>query len=1085
MKIQLLFSTLLLVVITGAVLGQSNSRLDSSKKLTALIFAGKDREAITLMNKLNASDPKRSKSLLEGEVRLYENIGNFTKADEILQKRIGETKKDPKTKRAYQKALDDLSILYEKMGNETGAESILEQLVASEYGNKDSKSNEEALRAYKSKMASYFYPFHNRKEYFAWSVKTARITDSSNRAEYRQLLKNPYTPANAQRLQYYRNLIRTPFDSLKVLRDPDLQRKWQETVVEMKKTDSTYQSMHQLDALLKMSMASEAAYNTASSDEINLLHNGHLKFNGEKNELSDTWEEVQRLFGLYEKDHNYKAAEALIKQAIALDDRMIASGQITANPYAKLYPPKTLKAFVNSPMFKGMGTMLTQSITAHERHGWVDIYYIQNKAFLAKLYLDMGRTPQYRLLADTIYRLCKRFDQSTNPIVLDYLAQTYLRLAKYPDAETAYRKIVAARSTNTAELNLFSRNYLTSLQALSKIYETEGKNDAAASALKQALAYDKAAGRETYPDHMGLVIDLAQLYEDAGRCNLAEQYCSQDMGPILNNVKNNFSFLSEQEKILWLGNQISAFDFAASLLLTDPHPLNDFLVSTCDEQLQLKGIVLNDEQKVLETLRNSGNPQLNQLIKDWENNRSAIARQYSQPPNRYTKRLTDSLSSVANTQEKKINERSSSFQDHRRNQDIDFRQIQGRLSKNEAAIEFVRFNYYHKKWTDTIKYGAFVILPNDGKPHFVSLCNESQLADLLDPKKGSSPLDFYGDSTVNARRDKRSDVLYDRVWSPIEPLLKGIDKIAISPAGLLNRVAFSALPYGAGFLVDRYELRQYNSIREVAENKTVRSHNFTANAVLYGGIDFDATGSAATFDNSAADGKALPIFLKRSLTGGSWGYLSGTLDEVSGIRRLFSTNHINTQVFTGSKATEESLKQLSGHSPAILHLATHGFSLPDVERKSSIISNQQENPFTMADNPMFRSGIIMAGANRVWGGEKPIPGKEDGIVTAYEISTLDFSGTELVTLSACETALGDIRGTEGVFGLQRAFKLAGVKNMLLSLWKVPDAQTSELMEHFYTNKVGGMDNYQALHAAQKQMRKKYPPYFWSSFELIE
>ena len=179
------------------------------------------------MNKLNASDPKRSKSLLEGEVRLYENIGNFTKADEILQKRIGETKKDPKTKRAYQKALDDLSILYEKMGNETGAESILEQLVASEYGNKDSKSNEEALRAYKSKMASYFYPFHNRKEYFAWSVKTARITDSSNRAEYRQLLKNPYTPANAQRLHYYRNLIRTPFDSLKVLRDPDLQRKWQ------------------------------------------------------------------------------------------------------------------------------------------------------------------------------------------------------------------------------------------------------------------------------------------------------------------------------------------------------------------------------------------------------------------------------------------------------------------------------------------------------------------------------------------------------------------------------------------------------------------------------------------------------------------------------------------------------------------------------------------------------------------------------------------------------------------------------------------------------------------------------------------
>ena len=127
----------------------------------------------------------------------------------------------------------------------------------------------------------------------------------------------------------------------------------------------------------------------------------------------------------------------------------------------------------------------------------------------------------------------------------------------------------------------------------------------------------------------------------------------------------------------------------------------------------------------------------------------------------------------------------------------------------------------------------------------------------------------------------------------------------------------------------------------------------------------------------------------------------------------------------------------------------------------------------------------MAGANRVWGGAEAVAGKEDGIVTAYEISNLDLSSTELVVLSACETALGDIRGTEGVFGLQRAFKLAGVNNMILSLWQVPDKETAELMNLLYTNKLEGMDTYEAFHKTQDSMHKKYPPYYWAAFVLIE
>ncbi len=203
------------------------------------------------------------------------------------------------------------------------------------------------------------------------------------------------------------------------------------------------------------------------------------------------------------------------------------------------------------------------------------------------------------------------------------------------------------------------------------------------------------------------------------------------------------------------------------------------------------------------------------------------------------------------------------------------------------------------------------------------------------------------------------------------------------------------------------------------------------------------------------------------------------------ISELFNTNKKTTRVITSTAATEESFKHLSGHSPTILHLATHGFSLPDAEQKRKDNVNNNENQFTLADNPLLRSGIIMAGANRVWSGGTPVAGKEDGIVTAYEISNLDLSNTELVVLSACETALGDIKGTEGVFGLQRAFKLAGVQNMILSLWQVPDRETAELMNLLYTNKLKGMTIYEAFNKAQDIMRKKYSPYYWAAFVLIE
>jgi CHAT domain-containing protein len=184
----------------------------------------------------------------------------------------------------------------------------------------------------------------------------------------------------------------------------------------------------------------------------------------------------------------------------------------------------------------------------------------------------------------------------------------------------------------------------------------------------------------------------------------------------------------------------------------------------------------------------------------------------------------------------------------------------------------------------------------------------------------------------------------------------------------------------------------------------------------------------------------------------------------------------------------------SSNSPFILHLATHGFFLPsqgqidDKADQSTVTSNtvysiqDRLSEKKLTDNPLLRSGLALAGAN-TWLRRGTLPEKaEDGILTAEDVSGMDLSNTEVVVLSACQTALGDVIVGEGVFGLQRAFVLAGAQTLVMSLWKVPDEQTKELMIDFYNRLLSGKPRAEALREAQLAMKEKYPnPYYWGAF----
>ncbi len=186
------------------------------------------------------------------------------------------------------------------------------------------------------------------------------------------------------------------------------------------------------------------------------------------------------------------------------------------------------------------------------------------------------------------------------------------------------------------------------------------------------------------------------------------------------------------------------------------------------------------------------------------------------------------------------------------------------------------------------------------------------------------------------------------------------------------------------------------------------------------------------------------------------------------------------QTFTGPEALEETVKEVTG--PRVLHIATHGF----FEADQASAGSQRG-----LEDTMLRSGLYFAGANRVLTGGHPAPDLDDGVLTAYEATGLALQGTELVVLSACETGLGESSNGEGVFGLRRALQEAGAQTVLMSMWKVPDNETRQLMTAFYTKWLAGKDKPTALREAQLELRQDVMrrwqedrPHDWAAFVLV-
>ena len=790
---------------------------------------------------------------------------------------------------------------------------------------------------------------------------------------------------------------------------------------------------------------------------------------------------INNLAALYHSMGQYAKAEPLYIQAMEIRRKVVGANHpsyaVSINNLGTLYLEMG-QAQKAEPLF------LEAKEIRKRTTGEMDADYAMTLNNLAALYedkKDYAKAEAHYLQAQEIW---KQKDQQ-NPdyaMNLNNLASLYVKMKQTQKAEAPMKKASEIWRTIYGEKHPL---YALSLNNLGALYRrSRSRLNESKQMYERSLLLRKEVLGKDHPLTADTENDLGLLYMQLGEYAKAETHLVSASRTIMENLVSNFSVLSDKEKARYLEFNYLSLESNNSFIHNHRDVSKAFLRNSFDLHLLFKSLSLADTRNMLNRVKNSNDSSLRRLFEEWKTKKLILSHQYSLPAGN---RMSDlaTLESSAEAIEKELNRRSIAFRDQKEMLRVNTAQVQARLANDEAAIEFVRFRLYRDQWDESAMYGAYVLRKNDEAPVFVPLCTETDL-DRVILKGGSSPTNvakvFYR-SLIRSDRSSLADSLYEITWKPLEKYLSGVKRVSYSPAGKLYGIAFHALPSDSNtFLVDKYLLQQFTSIRNIALRSAEVKATRIGNLVLFGDATFSMDSSQLVKRRSiSVVSSSMPVKgLVDTKEAGPWTNLPGTAEEVRQIESIFKGKAMPVRAYTGIEASEENVKALDGRSPGTLHIATHGFFLPEGSRTSGTTDS-----YSAARDPLLRSGLVFAGGNYSWTGGRSIAGVEDGIATAYELAQLDLGNTELVVLSACETGLGDVKGAEGVFGLQRSFKMAGVKNMIVSLWQVPDKETIELMTAFYSNRLGGKSTRESFNLAQGEMRRKYPPFYWAAFVLVE
>ena len=490
-----------------------------------------------------------------------------------------------------------------------------------------------------------------------------------------------------------------------------------------------------------------------------------------------------------------------------------------------------------------------------------------------------------------------------------------------------------------------------------------------------------------------------------------------------------------------------------------------------------KGILLNSEIEFGRLIRESGDSVLLRRYNELLANKSLLNRQYQMPVDQRIFNV-DSLKFEINEKEDYLVTASKEYGEYTKRFNVNWKDIKDQLNDDELCVEFVVFD-------DTCSvqnriYYALLIEKNSESPQLVPLCNETQIQKTL-------------------RSGGKIRGLYKLIWDPIIRNSNNTKTIYFSPSGILNSIGIEYVDINDHEnIIEKYNLHRLSSTREILN----KPKSICKTAALYGGLEYAVDPDVLLAQNKTNDRGISSSVMYRGLSDSlsvrnSFEPLYNTKSEILEIGETLKSGDVSVSMYSETYGTEESFKELSGKRLNLIHLATHGMyigaSEAESKKKDSNLSfiqiDDTDSGIIQEDMSLTRSFLVMSGGDML-PSHRSIPDNlEDGILTATEISKLDLRGLDLVVLSACQTALGDV-DNEGVYGLQRGFKKAGANTVMMSLDKVDDEATKILMVEFYKNLMSGKTKHQSLKDAQKHLRQfdngKYDkPEYWASFIMLD
>jgi CHAT domain-containing protein len=636
---------------------------------------------------------------------------------------------------------------------------------------------------------------------------------------------------------------------------------------------------------------------------------------------------------------------------------------------------------------------------------------------------------------------------SGNPeyaIVLDQLAVLYMQTKKMDQVEPLLKRALEIFKKKHGEE---SPTYARVTSDLGIFYRMAGKHTDAEPLLVKAMNIREKVFGTSHPDYVRTKEELAILYWKMSQWDKAYEQYKPVMDKTVDFINNYFPPMSEAEKTKYWDITFPRFQRFNNFALAAAEAKPSIIEDIYDYQTATKALLLNATNKIKQAILSSGDQA---LIKDyllWLDKKEALSRYYSLSKDELSQQKIDlpALEAEANKMERSLSSRSGEFSSGYSTQKVTFKQIRDVLADNEAVVEIIRLGVFDQDFTKDSKYIALVLSKSMQQPKLVVLENGNQ----LDTRYAK----FYRNTIQQRLTD---DISYEQYWAKIDAQLQGKKVVYISPDGAYNQININTLKKPTGdYVLNQYDLVILGNSKDLIGLRTGKIISPAKNALLLGFPDYGGDGIAA---------------------------LPGTKVEIDNVSKILKTGGYQVSQFTQLQASEKNIKSVK--SPALMHIATHGYFLKDTENGGDAFGVSAQNA---ANNPLLRSGLMLANAAKTISGanQANIESNDNGILTAYEAMNLNLENTDLIVLSACETGLGDVKNGEGVYGLQRAFLVAGAHAMIMSLWKVDDAATQQLMTNFYTNWIKLGNKQKAFKQAQLQLMTKFKePYYWGAFVMM-